>query len=119
MTDNGLAALAQCGFVCGIPKDAHQTEEHPWEPLHLPDLCGHIGVEEAIAQGQRRLASSERAADAHIRAEIATLRAALDGLVAAVELTLAAGDPPAGWSHRKRADADLRAALAKAKGAGK
>ena len=34
MTDNGLAALAQCGFVCGIPKDAHQTEEHPWEPLH-------------------------------------------------------------------------------------
>ena len=53
------------------------------------------------------------------RENIATLRAALDGLVAAVELTLAAGDPPAGWSHRKRADADLRAALAKAKGAGK
>ena len=108
MTDNGLAALAQCGFVCGIPKDAHQTEEHPWEPLHLPDLCGHIGVEEAIAQGQRRLASSERAADAHIRAEIATLRAALDGLVEAAEDILRGDEHDA-----------LRAALAKAKGAGK
>lgn len=21
-----------CGHVCRIPKDAHQIEEHPWEP---------------------------------------------------------------------------------------
>jgi len=42
-----------------------------------PDWCGHIGVEEAIAQGQRMLVASEAAADREItllRAEIARLR---------------------------------------------
>ena len=25
-----------CGSVCGIPKDQHQTEEHPWVPSTPP-----------------------------------------------------------------------------------
>ena len=57
MTDNGLAALAQCGFVCGIPKDAHQTEEHPWEPLHhvavgCPDAATIAALRTALEEAR-------------------------------------------------------------------
>jgi hypothetical protein len=116
MTDNGLAALAQCGFVCGIPKDAHQTEEHPWEPLHhvavgCPDAATIATLTAERDEAQMEYGDACMTMDdqrATIEALRATLRAALDGLVEA-----------AGWhldnaNRPNEGHVRLRAALATA-----
>jgi hypothetical protein len=80
MTYNGLSALAQCGFVCGIPKDAHQTEEHPWEPLHHDSdrLAHDFAMKYGLAALPDRPAPMTYAEAVHLEKRLATfLRAAL------------------------------------------
>lgn len=44
-----------CGFVCGIPRADHQTEEHPWQPAGVT-----VGIdEERLARVIRVLRSRQ------------------------------------------------------------
>jgi hypothetical protein len=95
-----------CGLAGGHPSPRSPDSAAILDALP-PDWCGHVGVEEAIAQGQRMLSERE--------AEIARLREALrsfaelddDGL----NRNLAQGMATAGGSITWKMLDDARAAL--------
>jgi hypothetical protein len=77
MTDPRLAALAAALTEVQGGAYASWLGRVPAILAALPpDWCGHIGVEEAIAQGQRMLVASEQAADREITRLQAELRVA-------------------------------------------
>ena len=134
MNDNGLAALAAV-LAPLLPQHQEGSGGYPHQSSHRtwtvydwmapdalaaailaalpPDWCGHIGVEEVIAQAQHDAACRDELARQQNR-EIARLRAALAKLVeaASAPLGMQAGD----WARcmaalseaRKVLDGDVR-----------
>jgi hypothetical protein len=139
MTDNGLAALAAALHLvyCRGNAPMHSAPDHSAAAIlgprgvFLPNGdCGHVGWpgvtflqdQAATIAALRADLDSESMERADAERTIATLRAALDGLVKASEwLSASAPSKPTAFQAKVTASrlADFRAALARAKEAGK